>query len=170
MRLPFFKRLSIQTKYSPEKVKQIFPDTINDPLTWRYAGVNRILTDDWIIWINFNNDSFQITIRPKIFFLLKRSLFLREGLRTILKGRLRENTNNQGTLISMIIRPSDEDIVLLSFVFTALIAAFVYAISSHNTELLIISSILVFAWWIGFLMIFNSQVRVYKRIIDRCFN
>jgi hypothetical protein len=169
MGLFFYKKFSIQTKYTPEGIKQRFSEKINNPLTWKYAGVNKILTDDWVIRTDFTSNGFQTALTLKLItkipFLLRR-----EGIRTVLKGKIRQNKNIEGAIISMIVRPTDEYIYILCFLFSALIAALFYAILKNNTELLIISSILVFVSYIGFLIDFNSQVRVYKKIIDTCVN
>lgn len=45
-----------------------------------------------------------------------------------------------------------------------------YAISVNTTPLIIVSSILLFAWYFGFLIDFNAQVKTYKQIIGSCLN
>ena len=167
MGLFFYKRILVKTKYTHDGIKKRFSEKINNPLTWKYAGVNKILTEDWHIRIDFSIKGFQIALnlKTKIPFLLRR-----EGIRTVLKGKISRDKNSEETIISMIVRPTNEFIVLLCFLFSALIAALFYAISKNNTGLLIVSSILLFVSYILNLIAFYSQIRIYKRIIDTCVN
>ena len=162
MGLFFYNKFSIQTKYTADRIKQIFSDAINNPRN--YEGVEKAVADGWFIGVDFSADRFQIALKQKKLFLLQR-----ENIRTILKGKIIENKNMGKSVVSMLVRLSDEYIFFLGFIFSVLIAALFYGIVNHITGLSIVSSILIFMSYIGFLITFNLQVKTYKRIIDSCF-
>jgi len=162
MALFFYKKFSIQTKRNGEEIKKVFSDAINNPR--HYAGLERAISDGWLVLIGFSVDRFDIALKYKYL-----KVFQREGIRTVLKGRIREDKNTDRSVVSMVVRPSDGYIILLSFVFVAISTALFYGSANNITGLTIVSSILLFFWYFGFLLHFNSQIKTYRQIIESCF-
>jgi hypothetical protein len=162
MGLMFYKKITIHTKYTPDDIRRIFSDAINKPR--RNEEVERLLRSDRYVRINFTGNRFQIDLGRNA------PRFARSGIHSVLKGKIRQNTNTQETAISMIVRPNDEYVLSLGLVVVFISAVLVYSIINHLTSPLIISSILLFLGYTLFFIDFNSHVKSFKRIIDNCFN
>ena len=161
MGLLFYKKFTIQTKHTPAVIGRIISDTINKPR--RNEEVERLLRNNNYVRLNFTGDRFRIALGQ----IARR--WQRSGIHSVLKGKMTENPNKQGTTIVMSVRPSDEYVILLGLAFLFIIGFLFFSIINHDTPPIIISSIMLFAWYTGFLILFNSQVRSFKRIIDDCF-
>jgi len=162
MGLFFYNKFSLQTKYTTDRIKQVFYEKINNPRNCK--GIEKAIADGWLISVDFNTDRFQIALKQKRWFLLQR-----ENIGTILKGKIIENKTIGKFAVSMLVRLSDEYVYLLGFIFSALIGALVYGLANHITDLSIISSILIFMCYTMSLITFNLQVKIYKRIINSFF-
>jgi len=96
MGLFFYNKFSLQTKYTTDRIKQIFYEKINNPRNSK--GIEKTIADGWSINVDFNTDRFQIALKQKRLFLLQR-----ENIGTILKGKIIENKNVGKSAVSMLV-------------------------------------------------------------------
>lgn len=93
---------------------EFFSDVINKP--GRNTEVEKLLLNDWYVRIDFTSNRFQIALGRNA------PRFQPSGIHTVLKGKIRGNTNTQGTTISMIVRPSGEYVLSLGLIFVFITA------------------------------------------------
>ena len=162
MRLIYYKKNSFKTKKTPEDILRIFSDIINNPS--KNAETEKLLLNDWYVRMNFKDNRFSIAIGRNA------PWYEKSGMGSVLKGKIRQKRITETTNISMIIRPSYQYVFSLGLIFFFITVVLFYAILNNVKPLLILSSILLFAWYFGFLIDFNWQAKAYRRIIGNCFN
>jgi hypothetical protein len=162
MGLIYYQRISFQTERNPENISRVFSDIINDRRI--NEEIKKLLSHDWNVSIYFNDIRFGITINRNV------PWHARAGIGSVLKGKIQQNKMTRQTKIIAVVRPSNQHIFSVAIFFLFLTTVLLYAISNKLTSVVAISSILLFASYLGFLIDFNSQVESYKRIIHCSFD
>ena len=162
MLLLFYKKIKIRTKYRPEQIKQKLFDVSNNKIA--NQKIENLVLNDWNLRISFTTFRFQMVIGRKT------QSWQRGGISSILKGYIKTSENSNETSISIIIRPTNQYIISLLIIILFIAIILWYGISRSITPVFVISSILLFLWYIFFLIDFNLQTNSLRQVINSCLN
>ena len=157
-----YKKLRYQSGLDAERVRGILEGFANK--SSYEEELAKLEPGNWKIEAGYRDDHFRWLIRPETSFPAYHTIPV------VANGNIQPGQDGSGTKLVLKVQVAVREAFFLLIIFSLLLAAFVYGLTSHSAELSIVSSILIISSYILVWLYFNALTRRYRILAGCCFS